>query len=381
MEARKTILIFTDWYKPGYKAGGPVQSVYNLAELLRHQMDVKVVTRNTDLASEVPYKNIQPNVWTEIHPYHQVLYLDKSNQTFGKIKSLIKENKDNVIYINGLFSWYFSFLPALVCTFLSVNSVYISVRGMLHKSALSVKPLKKQVFLAFARGFGLYSKPVLIASNEQEKEEILKSIGKVKVSIAPNIPTLVSEPSSDFKFKGDKGVLRILCIGRIAPEKNTLGLIEGLKQVSFNLEVSFCGGYNDEAYFERFQSELKLLPPNIKYQYLGELNNSEVYENLKVTDVMAMPSLGENFGHAIYESLAHGVPVLIGNNTPWKNLKESKAGIEVEPENAASIADALSEFNSMDNGQFKEWKSGAADKAKAYLNANNFDEIYFKLFV
>jgi len=380
LETRRTILIFTDWYKPGYKAGGPVQSVFNLAELLKSRMDVKVVTRNTDLASETPYPDIQANVWTEIHPFHQVLYLDKNNQTFKRIKSLIKENKDNVIYINGLFSWYFSFLPALICTFLTVNSVYISVRGMLHKSALSVKPLKKQVFLAFARGFGLYAKPVLIASNEQEKEEIQRSIGKAKIAIAPNIPLLVSEANSDFKFKGNEGVLRILCLGRIAPEKNTLGLLEGLKRVDFKTVVSFCGGYIDQAYFDKFQSELKQMPVNVSCQYLGELLGAEVYNKLKTSDIMAMPSLGENFGHAIYESLAHGVPVIIGNNTPWKNLSDSKAGLEVQPDNATSIAEALNTFNAMEDEQFKLWKLGAAERAKAYLNSNNFEEIYFKLF-
>ena len=48
---------------PGYRAGGPIQSVYNLAKLLSKNFDVKVVTRITDYASIEPYEGVSADVW------------------------------------------------------------------------------------------------------------------------------------------------------------------------------------------------------------------------------------------------------------------------------------------------------------------------------
>jgi glycosyltransferase involved in cell wall biosynthesis len=39
-----------------------------------------------------------------------------------------------------------------------------------------------------------------------------------------------------------------------------------------------------------------------------------------------LPTFGENFGHSIYEALAHGLPVMISDKTPWQNLEEKVAG-------------------------------------------------------
>ncbi|MCC6817674.1 MAG: glycosyltransferase family 4 protein [Bacteroidia bacterium] len=377
---RKTILIFTDWYKPGFKAGGPVQSVFNLASLLCNWMDVKVITRNTDLNSNVAYPQIAPNAWIQISQFHHVMYLDAANTNFKNIKSLIKENKSNVIYINGLFSMYFSFIPAFLCSWFSCQSVFISVRGMLHRSALSVKPFKKQLFLAFARGFGLYSKPILIASNEEEKNEIIKSLRKAHVKIAPNIPLISEDNSTDFVFKDIDGALRVLFLGRIAPEKNPIALIKALCLIDFPIHVKFCGGYNNPDYFQEFKSLLSSLPSHVKAEYLGELPNTEINSLLLSNDLMALPSLGENFGHAIYESLALSIPVIIGNNTPWNGIESNNAGIEISPNDINAMAAALVKFNEMSAIEFANWKVGAKNMAKQYMDAHDFKSIYSQLF-
>ena len=39
---------------------------------------------------------------------------------------------------------------------------------------------------------------------------------------------------------------------------------------------------------------------------------------------------GENFGHAIYESLSVGRPVITSYFTPWNDLQEKNAGVNVD---------------------------------------------------
>jgi glycosyltransferase involved in cell wall biosynthesis len=93
-----------------------------------------------------------------------------------------------------------------------------------------------------------------------------------------------------------------------------------------------------------------------------------------------LPSLGENFGHAIYESLLAGVPVVIGNNTPWKHIEDVKAGIEINPKNAKALSEAIMRFIEMDPATYQLWREGANKKAHDYYSSNNFKQIYLDLF-
>jgi len=381
LQTQKTILIFTDWYIPGSKAGGPIQSVYNLAGILSKNFIVKVVCRDRDLNSISSFENIKPNEWNEISNQHFVLYLSPDNTGVKIIKSLIKENRYNIIYINGLYSFYFSFLPAFISTIYTVKSVFISVRGMLHQSALSVKRTRKMIYLAFAKGYGLYRNATLMSSNSQETIEIQRILGAQKVGEVPNIPINPNNLTrQEKKFKGANNVLRILFLGRISPEKNPITLVKALQNVQFRVDVTFCGSGNDGIYRSSFETELKLLPNCVNVITINELPHSELSQLFFDHDVLVLPSLGENFGHAIFESLAFGLPVVIGNNTPWKNLESKNAGIEIEPLNEIELLKYISFFNDMSHYVYSEWSDNAIGVATSYYDENNFEDIYLKLF-
>ena len=46
---KKKILIVIDWFLPAYKAGGPIQSVANMANHLKNEFDFWIYTSNRDL--------------------------------------------------------------------------------------------------------------------------------------------------------------------------------------------------------------------------------------------------------------------------------------------------------------------------------------------
>lgn len=376
-----TILIFTDWYVPGHRAGGPIQSVYNLANVLCRQHTVRVVCRDRDLNAAEPYAGIVCNVWTELADRHFVMYLDREGSKFNSIKQLIKLNQNNVIYINGLYSFWFSFIPTLLASYYNIRRCFVSVRGMLHKSALTVKPFKKQVFLAFARGFGLYSKCVLLASGEREITEINQALGKVQIKLAPNIPMLpsaVSDPVRKGKCRKDE--TSFLFLGRISPEKNPIAVLHALKSADVSCNVTFCGSASEGVYFETFKKEMSELPETVRVQYIKDLPHNQITSVFDRNDVLLLPSLGENFGHAIFESFVHAVPVIIGNNTPWTGIQDSFAGLETNPADTEAIAAAVKRFSSMSDTEYSQWSSGAHNKALDYFESNNFEELYTKLF-
>ena len=376
------IIIFTDWYVPGNKAGGPIQSVYNMAQLLSKSFDVKIVTRNKDYQSATPYQNINFDTWQTIETNHSVLYLSEQQVNFKRIKTLVKENKGNILFINGLFSFYFSFLPLIFSLVFNCKKTFVAVRGMLHQSALSVKPSKKYLFLAFARGFGLYKSCTLISSSINETKEIINVLGpKVKVQEIANIPLLINELYFNKKeFKSQNHELRVLFLGRISQEKNPITLLKALNLFEKPCNVTFCGSQNNLDYFNTFKSLFDNLPNHIQKTYIQELPHEQIKSLFLETDVMVLPSLGENFGHAIFESLAFSTPVIVGNNTIWNHLEEQKIGFEIEPLSHLQLLEKLNLISDFTQSQYEDYQNNAFQKALNFYHSNNFEENYNKLF-
>jgi glycosyltransferase involved in cell wall biosynthesis len=77
------------------------------------------------------------------------------------------------------------------------------------------------------------------------------------------------------------------------------------------------------------------LPPNVRARYAGALEYEEIAPTFARYDLFVFPTLGENFGHVLIESLAAGCPVAVSDRTPFRDLQERGAGWVVpleEPE-------------------------------------------------
>ncbi len=46
--SKPQVLVFIDWYKPYFKAGGPVRSMVNLVDHLADRIDFHIVTGDRD---------------------------------------------------------------------------------------------------------------------------------------------------------------------------------------------------------------------------------------------------------------------------------------------------------------------------------------------
>ena len=81
MESKPKVLIFVDWFLPGYKAGGPIKSVANIVQSLKEELDFSIVTSNTDFGETEPYTGIQPNEWLQQDGF-RVMYQDTAHRNF-----------------------------------------------------------------------------------------------------------------------------------------------------------------------------------------------------------------------------------------------------------------------------------------------------------
>ena len=84
---------------------------------------------------------------------------------------------------------------------------------------------------------------------------------------------------------------------------------------------------------------------------------------------IVLPSKSENFGHAIYEALSAGRPVITSHFTPWNDLQPAAAGINVSLDNSTELTAAINTFATMDAHALQLWHEGALAYAAKAVDA------------
>jgi glycosyltransferase involved in cell wall biosynthesis len=323
----KKILIFIDWYLPGYKAGGPIRSMANMISSLKDEYCFYVICRNSDYLETSPYKNTKPDAWNQLSENENVYYISEHSLSIRLLNNLIKSMDFDVVYINGVYSFYFSILPLILSKKQNINKIIVAPRGMLSVQAFSAKKLRKKIFISVVRITGLFKKTKIHVTSVSEKAEIeILSLKPAEVILLPNLPPVLSK--SVVQRNKNSNELKLVSIARISPEKNTLFALECLNYTGYKGKISYhiYGSVYIQSYWQQCLEIISHLPSNIEVVFKGDLNNNKVIETLQEYHFLYLPSQGENFGHSILESFIAGCPVIISNTTPWKNLEEQKLG-------------------------------------------------------
>jgi hypothetical protein len=170
--SKKKLTILIDWYLPGTKAGGPVRSVFSLVQLLKNELEISIITTNTDLGTNTAYSSITPNTWIEQDGI-KVFYFSHENLNKQTLTQLLLETNSDVIYLNSFWSYWFSiFVIQLKNNGILNCPVILAPRGMLGKGALSIKPLKKKLYLTLSKLKGFYDHVSFQATNQQELNDL-----------------------------------------------------------------------------------------------------------------------------------------------------------------------------------------------------------------
>ena len=375
---RKKILVFTDWFLPGFKAGGPIRSLVNLTATLQH--DFYIVTRNTDHDSEEPYAGITPHQWIKHEEHVHVFYLTETSIDAAVIRTLLTESSYDFIYLNSLFSPKFTLLPLRIAARLGMqHRIILAPRGMLKPAALSIKSRKKKIFLFVSRFLGWFSGIRWHATNEEEAKEIRAHYGRnAQTRIAPNLATVIDEPLPP--AHKEEGRLVLVSIARISPEKGILEALEFLKhaQLQGSIRCTFFGTQQNPEYLQRCKEVADNIP-GADIRFPGEISPENIAEALREAHFFYLPTLGENFGHAIAEALQYGKPVIISDRTPWRNLTVAGAGWDL-PLQAPSFAPVLASCLSMDHATYLRLSASAADFGKMHAQDPATIDLNYGLF-
>lgn len=360
------ILIFIDWYLPGYKAGGPIQSVANLVAHLKNDFDISLITRDTDYSETTPYKDVKSNKWITTDGV-RIYYVSKEQLSYSTIYKLIDAETFDYIYLNGVYSLYFTLVPLFILRKKHGNRIVVAARGMLSTGSLNVKKTKKQLFLRMIKMAKLFSGVTFHATTETEFQDIRTVLGdKINIKTAGNLAAFHKENKFTPKTK-QAGTVRLVNIARIAPEKNLLQALQILGLVKVNVEFDFYGPVYDTGYWEQCKEVIKALPSNIKVTYKESIESSRVLEVLKGYHFLFMPTTGENFGHVILQAMSASCPVIISDLTPWKQLESKKCGWDVPLQDMQAFINVIERANAMPQEQYTEWAKSAFDCANSYI--------------
>lgn len=367
------VLLITDWYAPAFKGGGPIRSILNMVEQLKTSYDFYIYTSDKDFGSVEPLSDITADEWINQSGVH--LYYRSRKMAFRQVKSIIAEINPDRIYLNSMFSNMI--IPILVAY--ASNKIIIAPRGMLNASALAVKPIRKFFYLWFLRTFGFAKYFTFHATSNEEKIVIQRIFPNAKsILVASNIPCATAMSLDPAKKRN--GELNMVFVGRMHPIKNLHLLLDALKNLEDKIVLNVIAAKEDEVYFDKCRKLADALPENISINWFLDIEPVVIKQYLVNAQLFTLLSEVESFGHAIFEALAIGCPVLISNNTPWKNLDQQKAGLDLDLSNLNNITTAIQGFVNMDDDEWQSYRKGALDLANAYSESLDVNKLYRPLF-
>ena len=371
--AKKKILVAIDWYLPGYKAGGPIRSCANIIFNLKDDFDFSVVTSDTDFSDNTPYTSVKSDRWNTLNDGTRVYYFSSAGFSYKAMEELILQEKPDIIYMNSFFSRQFTLTPLRVIRKKKLKcKAIIAPRGMLGAGALAIKPLKKLAFISFSKMMGTYDKVRWHASTTQEADEIKAIFGKrAEVVVALNLSSAQTNTVADKQKKS--GELNLLFFSRISRKKNLHLVLQWLQQIPADNKINFSiyGTLEDDAYWKECEALISKLPDHIRANYLGVVSSDETPKVFARNHFSILPTMHENYGHAIIESLAAGVPVIISKNTPWHQLEQVLAGFDIDLADEAGFKEAIQKATAMDNVTYSQWQTASVQYAASVLNNSN----------
>ena len=368
MTARK-IFFFYPYYWPHYKAGGPVQSLFNFSAAFNTGASLYTISLTRDIDGSAPLLPVIPSAWNK-GPNQENIFFVKRLSLLTAFR-LVKEVHPDVLYINGLFNIRSTLIGIFCSKVLGIKAV-IAPRGMLQPWALKRSPTRKKMALGFLR-MVLSNQEQWHATDEQERHDIHTHFGtRQSVHVASNVP----RPVSNFlplQFPDEEKKVRLVFLSLINKNKNLHLVIEAVNALSPHFSLDIFGPPADPQYWEFCKTKIK---EDGAINYKGGVAPWDVPSILKCYHFLVLPTEGENFGHAIFDSLASGVPVLISRKTPWKDIEQKGAGLYIDSLEVTTLIALLDTIRKMADDEYQRMRAKGHAYAVNYWAEGRFTKDY-----
>ena len=382
MEKVKKILIINAYYYPGFRSGGPQQSIMNLVEVFGKQFLFYILTHNHDFGMKEPYKGVKYDSWNDVGDA-KVFYYSKNKFSLGFLKQIV--NRFEVVYLCEPYqehSYKVLFLKKLN---LVKPRIVLAPMGCFSKGALSLKAGKKNIFWKAFQSLRLYRGIEWSFSSELELKDAEVQLGKrhiEKFYVAADLPRKYIDYHYERYIRVKKaGELRVVFFSRICEMKNLLYAIKIICALKGNVVFDIYGTAEDEDYWYRCKQELAKCPDNIQYCFCGSVESKKVYEVFLKYDVFFLPTKGENFGHVVYEAMVTGCIPVISDRTSWGEIKSRRCGSVLSLEREEDFVKYMQDYVDMDEAKIRDIWENAIEFAKEKYLEGIKNSGYIKIFI
>lgn len=367
--------------------GGPFTVVKTLCtKLAQKGIKIKVLSpipKNYDrtrlgFIKDLPFKveYIEEQLPRYIWPSFSLKFLNK-----------IKENDADLVHVAGIFDFYtFALL-------FSDKKYIFSSHGTFMKEAYNMirpKKIKKDIYMKLLGKKILDRAKVIHLLTNEEKGHFLNFYPEYenKVKIIPNgidiseFDVEISKEEILNKYPPLKNKKIILFLGRLNWIKGLDLLIPAFYKLSLerkDVHLLIAGKDDGDGYEEKLRMWVKQYKLDNNVTFTGLLTGKDKVSAFKIADVFVLPSYSENFGVAVIEAMACGVPVVVSDKVGiCKEVQEHKAGLIVKTE-VKSIYQGLKKM--LEDEQLRrELSENGRDMVKKYYDievvANKVIEMY-----
>jgi glycosyltransferase involved in cell wall biosynthesis len=231
----------------------------------------------------------------------------------------------------------------------------------------------------YAKTFGLFKNVCWQSTSAQETAEIKKRISSTAIIVeVSNLPNTANEIKSIEKKRGE---LKLCFISRISEKKNLNFAIDVLKLIT-EAEIVFdvYGPIEDKLYWNTCQENTKTLTLNIKFQYKGFLKPTDIGKIISQYHALFLPTQNENYGHIIVEALQHARPVILSDQTPWRNLQHENVGFDIALSDKTKFILAINILVNLSQSEFDEMSKTCISYINHQLNIEKIKTQYLELF-
>lgn len=301
--------------------GGPSRSVHDLSAALA------AIGHEVELLATVPGRGMTRSfggLAVRIYPRNWPRRICRS----AGLKARLREGEAELIHHHAL--WLRTLHYAHRTAVRRKVPLVVSARGMMSEWAWEHHHSRKHLARRLIHPGALEAVTGWHATSEAEAQEIRSRGFDQPICIAPNG---VSEPAAE-SLVSARGRWRQLCPS--AADRPVALFYSRFHRKKRVLELI-------DLWLERAPSEWLLLLVGIPQEYTPE--SLEEYAErhgaqgrvvafsgagrpppFAVASLFVLPSHNENFGLAISEALAHGIPALVTDTTPWSGLNTNGAG-------------------------------------------------------
>jgi len=369
----RKVLIVMGRYLPGYKDGGPVQSIKNLTDRLGDSYEFRIITTDRDHGDERPYDGIRHDEWNRVGKA-KVWYVYPGGFSRAIIEKLASEV--DVVYLCGCFNDYARTVMQLKKQNRIKVSMVIAPMGLFSPGAMRIRCGKKKLYLTLCKVLGWFRGVTFSVTSEEEKKDVLREIGNgARCIIAKDLPRL--EICEETALEKDSGKLRVVFFSRISPKKNLEYALQVVKRLSGEVTFDIYGICEDEAYFNVCKSLMQDMPAGVNCSYRGPLWPAQVKDVLSKYHVLLFPTLGENYGHVIYEAMMSGCIPVLSDTTPWDDV-HGTVGVALPLEDDDAFVFHLERIKAMTNAEYQKHRKSVYQYISEYqerIDTIGYEEI------